>query len=135
MVWCAGMELQIERKKNYLIALLSGDFNLDQVEGLIARVVRECELEPCMHLLVDARGLSGSISVMDRHQIGLLIVRYNQRRYKIAFVSSVQNILPNRYLETVINNRWIPVLVTSDFQEAETWLSSETQSVGKEKSL
>jgi hypothetical protein len=117
------MELQIDRKKDYLLAHLSGDFNVSEVEGLILAVVKDCEKNPCKYLLVDARDITGKISLMDRHQIGLLIVRHNQPRYKIVIVSSVKNILPNHYLETVINNRWVPVLVTTDFEEAEEWLS------------
>jgi hypothetical protein len=113
----------INKEKDYLGVVINGVFELREVETIIENVVKVCQDTTCQRLLVDTRQVTGRITIMDRYQIGMLVVRYNRNCYKVAIVSAEEHILPSRYLQTVINNRWIPVLVTPTYEEAELWLT------------
>jgi hypothetical protein len=118
--------IHLEVKRQYVLILSSGTFNLSDAADALRQSLETIKEKKLQKLLMDARKVTGSLSIMDRFNFAVtlekLIDTTNTRHVKIALVADESVVDPARFGETVAANQGIMIKVTTDFHEAEAWL-------------
>jgi hypothetical protein len=116
--------LEIQDKKDYLLVSFIGEFNLDAGQRTIDRVLEACIQYNLSKVLLDCRRMTGPLSITDR----FLVVDYGQvmlgKVLAMVIVGRPDQILPNRFEETVAMNRGINLRVFDDIELAIEYLMS-----------
>jgi hypothetical protein len=115
-------QLRIEKREDYLHFTFTGPFSLDAAKRSVDDMVVACKKEHCVKVLFDCRPMTGDLTVLDRFEVG----QYGEGRIpqsvKIAMLGREDQILPDRFFETVARNRGVHVTLFTDADEAIKWL-------------
>ena len=125
-----GLVMRTRQKREYLAILVSGMFELDQANQLTPKMLAACAASRASKLLIDARGVRGSLTIADRFVYAETFARlYKERRVagtikhvQIALVGTPGIIDPQRFGEKVATRRGMHIKVTTDIREAFSWL-------------
>jgi hypothetical protein len=125
-----SLVMRSKPKREYLTILVSGTFELEQANQLMPRILDLCAANRASKLLIDARGVEGSMSIADRFVFAETFARlYKKRRVAgnfkhVQFTVVVTRAIfdPQKFGEKVATNRGLQVKVTTDMKEALAWL-------------
>jgi hypothetical protein len=125
------IQYQLEQRADHIRVVALGIY--DALEAL--QVLREAIEAALAHkqtkVLVDCRELTGTPGTMQRFDLADTITRfYHERRgssvIRLAIVGTEPLIDPVRFGETVAHNRGFPIKVTTDLDEALSWLALDS---------
>jgi len=128
-----SMELQeVEPQPGYLKVVVSGAFDLHLAIGLTPRIFDACAAHRVSKLLVDARTVTGTLSLTDRYiyaddfanQYKARRISGSFKRLQIAVVGSHEIVDPLRFGEKILTMRGMHAKVLTDFDHAATWLGT-----------
>ena len=129
------MDVKIENKGHYLYIKIIGVLQKDdaaqfeKARGIAGDAIAFANQTGINKVLCDAKNVYGSISPTARLSFSLFLAKENIGRLitrnkvvKVAFLAKPELIDPGRIGATILRNRGMNVLVTSDRQEAVKWL-------------
>ncbi len=127
---------KVEVKPDYLLMLFEGAFESSDIEDFLTRVIETCTTHQCAKMLVDFREVKGSMSTMDRFNLGFkAAAKYLKAKMtgkitncRFAFLGQTPLVDPNRFGETVAVNRGVNVKAFTELEEALRWLTVEKSS-------
>jgi hypothetical protein len=134
----------VEIRKSYIYVNVTGKLSLlgtsgwGEIKNALVDVVNKTQINNIYKILVDCRGLSGKVSLLDRFLLAVFFVKENSKLLtrrmhpiKITFVLNKSAIDPQKFGEMVARNRGLYGLVTDNIQEALDWLEKDTSSEEK----
>ena len=124
------MDLALRNSRDYLTAIFSGEFTLDEAERTFLELVEAVERYQASNVLVDGRTVSGEPSTMDRFAYGDFVssavaglrVGPQGRPPRFSYVLEEPVLDPHRLGETVAVNRGMNVRVFDNINDALAWL-------------
>jgi hypothetical protein len=124
-----GLDLQVERKADYLLITVSGGFDLESAKDAARRIIEFCEAHKQSKALVDCRNVAGPLSTIERYDYATFVADLHTRYalehgapLRVAYVGNEPLIDPSRFGETVAVNRGALLKATTDMGEARAWL-------------
>ncbi|MEA3193343.1 MAG: hypothetical protein QOD26_1676 [Betaproteobacteria bacterium] len=124
------LTVDIESRKHYLVATVSGAYSLRGAQDAYDRAIRAALPLGHTRVLIDARGVSGAPSQDERYSLGLFVAaeqrllaaRTPSLEIQVAVCGHRPLIDPDRFAETVAVNRGAKVKVSERLDEALAWL-------------
>lgn len=113
-------DLRLIERKGYLEALVSGPYSLDRFKSLMRTAAQATKEKKLKALLLDMRGLVGSPSTLDRHELGRSGVEHKVDFRVAALVTPEQS--QDTFASTVARNRGVNVRTFTDRAKALEWL-------------
>ena len=104
-------------------------FRLENARKVIERLGPLCQKHAVSQVLLDVRGISGEVTVVDRYELGELFGSALPHGLRVAILATESMVLPDRFIQTVANNRGGNILVTTDPGEAAGWLGTPVEYV------
>jgi hypothetical protein len=124
------LTIDIESRKHYLVATVSGQYSLRGAQEAYDRAIKAALPLGHTRILIDTQGITGAPSQDERYALGLFVAT-EQRLLaaktpplyvQIAVYGRQPFIDPQRFGETVALNRGAKVKVSERLDEALTWL-------------
>jgi hypothetical protein len=124
------LTIDIESRKHYLVATVSGQYSLRGAQEAYDRAIKAALPLGHTRILIDARGISGAPTQDERYSLGLFVAA-EQRLLaaktppldlQVAVYGRQPLIDPNRFGETVALNRGAKLKVSERLDEALAWL-------------
>ena len=116
-------QLDVEKRGNFLYAMVTGTNNAETVLSYMDEVKERCDAEDCYKVLIDER-LEGPR--MDEMEIFAMLSQGTPDALgffeAVAYVDREQDFEVVKFAETVAVNRGIPVAVFTSVEDAENWL-------------
>lgn len=128
-----SMELQrVEPQPDYLRVVVGGAFDLHVAIAITPRIFDACAAHRASKLLVDARTVTGTLSLSDRYiyaddfanQYKARRISGSFKRLQVAVVGSHEIVDPLRFGEKILTMRGMHAKVLTDFDHAATWLGT-----------
>ncbi len=124
------LKLDIKPQDNHLYVKVSGTYEIEKAKELFKGIIDSADKFSLYNILVDYRGIKGSLSTMDnyeyaKHVANLLQNRIFQKKFpilRLAYLGSRPFLDISGFGETVAINRGATVLDTDNMQEAIDWL-------------
>ena len=128
------LTMRIKPGREYLAILVDGVFDLDYANELTPRILDACALHRSSRLIVDARGVRGTILLGERYIYAETFARlYKERRVagtvrhvQFAFVAVPPVLDPQRFGGKVAVSRGVQVKVFHAIEEACAWLEGRS---------
>jgi hypothetical protein len=125
-----GLTIDLQSRKYYLFAALSGVFSLRSAQDAYDRAVKAALPLGFRRILFDASAVTGNPSQDERYALGLFVATEQRtlaastppRFLQVAVYGHQPLIDPNRFGETVALNRGAKVKVSERLDEALAWL-------------
>lgn len=125
-----GIAVTMNIEPGFLHACLTGEFSLKSAKEIMLEILNLEVQNNIEKVLVDALGVTGTLSMMDRFLLACFgadaVRRFRgpgvPRSTKVAIVAKPPILDPSRLAETVARNRGIIIKVTEDSEEALEWL-------------
>ena len=83
-----------------------------------------CVARKCDALLWDIRGSAGTFALMDRFYLAEGCAKFWRRQLKVSFLGRPDHMLPDRFGQTVAQNRGIQIQVFVEEKPALDWLAN-----------
>jgi len=115
-------DVDIEYGPAYVRVRASGRFNLQRAKDNYDRILDACDDHGQSRVLIDVREMSGDIPIIDRYAFSQHMARVRRQGFRIAFVGTREQVLPDKFLETAANNLGVPTFVATSVDEAVQWL-------------
>lgn len=113
-----------EKKENYLLLVLSGEYDKEDFMLYPKIVAEACEKENVARVLVNCLSLKGTdVPTMDRFFVAEHIAGLLGSKVKLAVVWPKEHI--NKFAETVALNRGSLIKVVDSVETAQQWLLSK----------
>ena len=119
---------QIEPREKYLFVKVEGGFSLQEAPALFNQVEAEAARLQRPLLMFDVTEITGEINILARFEMAEDLARRTASIRRLAMFCRPDQILPDRFMQTVARNRGLLGRPFTDFSEAETWLLSGTES-------
>ncbi len=116
---------QITVQENYLFIEYSEPYQLESFIALMQEVAEICRREKIGKILVDAHGMEGKISTIDRFKLGVAGADVFRGIAQVAIFYRKEEL--NWFAETVGINRGANVRVFGEPDEASKWLGINNQ--------
>jgi hypothetical protein len=116
--------VQMQPTPDCLLVNAHGTMSLAWFLGLVRQIAQVVRDEPTKSVLVDVRGVVGSLSDVDRYDIGVAGASLGIR-VPFAIVGMEPLIEPERLAEVVARNRGMNVRAFTDYEAASTWLQQQ----------
>src|SRR5689334_15841710 len=124
------LTVQLEPRKHYLRAKVSGAYSLRAAQDAYDQVVKAAVAQGQTRVLIDASGITGVPTQDERYMLGLFVAAEQRMLAAEAPGISVQVAVfghrplidPERFAETVAVNRGAKVKVSEQLDEALAWL-------------
>lgn len=131
-----SLSLRVEPRGTYLCAVVTGPFDLAELQGSFLRVLDACAQHRLSQLLVDGRGVYGRMSTGERYQWAAFAAEAHQAHLaagnpplRLAVLARQELIDPQRFGESVARNRGMDTKATTDPAEAAAWLGIDLQDI------
>ncbi len=111
---------QIAARENYLFVEYSEPYQLETFIALMQEVAEICKREKFAKVLVDAHGMGGTISTIERFKLGVTGADTFRGVAQVAIIYRREEL--NWFAETVGINRGANVRVFGELDEALNWL-------------
>jgi hypothetical protein len=126
------VDFKLSDKGTYLLAKCSGTYDRPSMESMLDEVLEMAADRNQPRVLFDFRPMEGDVPISDKYFVteGLsrLCARYlPEIRFRLVCLGTEQQISRERFVETVFRNRGGTGLVTTDWDEAVTWLQAQTE--------
>lgn len=126
------MQFETDSRPGYLHAKLSGQFDLRSSLSVMTGIFAACAAAGQEVVPIDAFGVSGTPTVMERYKLSLLLadgsiklaLALRGRRPRVAALGHVPFIAPDRFGEDVAVNRGVDFRVFTDAAQAMAWLAA-----------
>ena len=119
-------EYSFEKKENYLLMTISGEYSKKDFMSYPGIILERCEKENIKKVLVDTLHVtSTNVATMDRFYMGENIAKVLGPKIKLAVVWHKEHI--NKFAENVAVSKGGNLFVTHSFEDAEDWLLSDTR--------
>ena len=118
------LQIKLEKKEDYIHAIIEGEFDLNQVKGVLAEMIKSCERKAIDKIILDCAKITTKVQIMDRYFMGEFLTKEIKMPMKIAFMARDDQILPDKFLENVMVNRGFNAKVFADLNKATLWLNS-----------
>ena len=115
-------QVEIVKKKDYLLVTVSGIFSPELSMKSIDAMVTAAKKEDCTKILLDCRSLGGEIGVLERFETGRYGALTIPRTIKIALLGRKDQVSPDKFFQTVARNRGVNLTVFTENDEAIGWL-------------
>jgi hypothetical protein len=112
--------LEIFERNGFLEVIVSGPFTLDRFKHHMLTAVKATKEKRLKCLLLDVRGLVGSPTTMDRHDLGRSGVE-NKVDFRVAALVTPEQ-AQDPFASTVARNRGVNVQTFTDRAKALEWL-------------
>lgn len=126
---------EIVDEREYLLLRCSGTCtSFSEVEEVFLEALAAAERDEKPKVLIDAFGVSGDLTTMDRYEAGRAWAKLNNSgpftftAFAIAGKSPL--IDPSHFGETVARNRGMNARVFNDLDEAVAWITDQSAAVG-----
>jgi hypothetical protein len=127
-----AIDLKIEPQPAYLLMTFEGQFESSVIDPITTQAVEACEKYQPSKMLFDFRQVDGQMSTMDRYNTASIFAKkYLDLKItgkipdcRFAFVGNHPLIDPQKFGETVANNRGLNVKVFIEWTEAVAWLEA-----------
>jgi len=134
-----SLEYKVVPGLEHLLVSLSGRYESSDATIAATQVIEACEKQQATKVLIDARLVEGPMSTMDRFYLSSVFsMKYIKERIsgripqcRFAFLGKEPLIDPNRFGETVANNRGMAIKVFLKEEEAIAWLERDLGEKGK----
>jgi len=125
-----GLTIDLQSRKYYLLAALSGAFSVRGAQDAYDRAVKAALPLGFSRILFDASAVTGNPSQDERYSLGVFVAAGQRllaastppRYLQVAVYGHQPLIDPNRFGETVALNRGAKVKVSERLDEALAWL-------------
>jgi hypothetical protein len=108
--------------RGYLHITFSGPFSLAAAKESVDAMVAACTREGYAKVLFDCRPMTGVLQVLDRFDVGEYGALTIPHSVQIAMLGREDQILPDKFFETVARNRGLMLALFSEIDEAIEWL-------------
>jgi hypothetical protein len=115
------MEIRIEPQPDHVRVVAKGTFDPAAARAGIARIMSECRERGLDRVLVDGRGITTPVSVLDRYEMAKALADEAKRRVRMAIVVTRENMF-SKTLEETARNMGMDVRTTESMAEALTYL-------------
>jgi hypothetical protein len=119
------MLVKFEARPNYLFAEFSGEFVLNEALEHFKQLEAERSRAGTRLVMVDARNVTGEMSILSRFTMGETLAEFHAIQ-RIVFVARQDQVLPDRFMQTVARNRGLMGQVFFEIPDAEAWLLATT---------
>lgn len=110
--------------KTLKVVATGKDDNLQEVKNYSQAVIDEAIKNECDFVFCDERNLEYSLSMIDTYRLAEEASKKVKRTARIAIVCNEKYIEDGKFYETVVSNRGLRVVVTSNYDMAISWLKS-----------
>lgn len=125
-----ALNVEIQSKKHYLRATVSGAYNLRAAQDAYDQAVKAALAHGHTRVLIDASGMTGTPTQDERYMLGLFVAaeqrllaaKVPQVTVQVAVFGHRPLVDPDRFAETVAVNRGAKVKVSERLDEALAWL-------------
>ena len=119
-------KLSIDKKPNYLHAIVTGQNNRENVEQYLGEILLECKKVNCFRVLIEECLDGIRLKTLDVFQIASEGSKQSIGIFqKVAYVDINAEDDLMQFAQNVTVNRGFPVSVFSNVAEAEKWLLAE----------
>ena len=130
------MEMVMDYRKSYIQVTVNGKYDLNEVKRIFDIILDNAMERRISKILIDARNLSGTLTTMERYDIGEYLAKINFDFYqmpdtpplRLACVAVEPPMEPSRFVQTVARNRGVDIMITDTMAEALKWLGAENTS-------
>ena len=124
--------------EDVLCAVIEGDFDFAAALEMYVRVLDESWRRGRPRILLDCRGLTGTLSDMQRYEFGVAVAAAHAHARaqagqppRLALLGSAPLVDPRRFGETVARNRGALVRTCESTAEAAAWLGVDPDLFGR----
>lgn len=118
-------KLRSRKADGYLVIRLSGPITMERVERLLESIRRTCARRRATRVLLDVRGMTGSVTLADRYEISVRAVDALAPVVKrAALVAQPGLIHPDKFGVTVATRRGLPSNIFDNVDDAVAWLTA-----------
>ena len=129
------LTVEIESRKDYLFAAVSGAFSLRGAQDAFDRAVKAALPLGLSRILLDASAVTGRPSQDERYALGVFVAEQQRllaaqtppHDVQVAVYGHQPLVDPNRFGETVALNRGAKVKVSERLDEALAWLGATAE--------
>jgi hypothetical protein len=115
------MDIRIERQADHVRVIAKGSFDPAIARGGLLESIEACGEHGLDRVLVDARGITTAVSVLDRYELAKTLAREAKQRIRMAIVVTRENMFA-KTLEETARNLGMDVRTTESLAEALTYL-------------
>ena len=102
-------------------------YNFARSQGYLKDSAELCRKEKCNKVLMDIRGVTGTIGTWDRFRLAQSALQYYNRDVQMAIIYRVEEV--NGFFENVVVNRGGNFRIFTDLAPACEWLGIEESAV------
>ena len=125
-----NLKVDIEPRKHYLRATVSGSYSLRAAQDAYGEAVKAALAHGHTRVLIDASGVNGVPTQDERYMLGLFVAaeqrilaaRTPAAEVRVAVFAHRPLVDPERFAETVAVNRGAKVKISERLDEALAWL-------------
>lgn len=118
------MNFEELQKDRYLFVRFSGEFQLSDALKHFKTIAQDCARLNLSLALFDAREITGEINILARHAMGEALAEHRDQIRRLAMLVRPDQLLPDRFMQTVARNRGFFGVGFTEMAEAEAWLLS-----------
>lgn len=116
------MSLSYDCRAEYTLCRYSGPFCARELEAVTVTLVDYCRRSGVTRLLVDITASRGELTIFERYEHAVRFAYILPPGTRVAVLARADQILEDRFWETVAFNRAAIAGVFTEFQSAEDWL-------------
>jgi len=113
---------ELQARDGYLFVKFTGEFKLQEALPLFKLVAQECVRLDRTRALFDVTEVTGEINILARHSMGESLAEFRDQIRRLAFLARQDQVLPDRFMQTVARNRGLLGEGFFELAEAEAWL-------------
>ena len=117
-------ELKISLCGEFITFAFQGTFTVERGKMVVDAMIDECVARNCRRALLDCRAMSGEMAIVDRFDVVAYAQRTRDHIDRTALVGRPDQVLPDKFVESVAANRGFVLRVFSDPDHAAQWLRS-----------
>jgi hypothetical protein len=114
--------LKITPEGSYIYCDYTGEFSVDMGMECIDALVEACVKHECYKAILDCSHMSGEMGIFQRFQVIQHAEVTRDIALKTAILARDEQVLPDKFAETVAINRGINLRVFTDIDAAKRWL-------------
>ena len=132
-----SIKYEISALPTHILCVGEGSYEPAEVLSAIEAAFKAASAHKQPRILLDARKVTGNLSLMQRYEFGEAVAQLYSRRlkggfYLIALVGHEPLLDPEHFGEMVAVNRAVPYKATMDMQEALDWLKIQSSPTNPE---
>jgi hypothetical protein len=119
------MSLSLHPRAEYTLCVYSGPFSARDLDALTAELVDYSRSSGVTRLAVDITASRGELSIFERYEHAVRFANVLPRGTRVAVIARSDQILEDRFWQTVALNRAAPAGVFTELEPALAWLLAD----------